>query len=137
MGKYAQKADALHQEKYNCCQSVVLAFAEELGLDEATLAKLTANFGGGMGYAGEVCGAISGMAVVSGALGPWKEIKDKDGKMQSYDCIKELVAEFQKTCGNTRCPALKAMQEEGGKSCTELIQIAADMVAKKMGLAER
>ena len=33
---------------YNCCQSVVLPFAEELGLDEEAVLKLAEHFGPGM-----------------------------------------------------------------------------------------
>lgn len=44
---------------YNCCQSVVLPFAEELGLDEEAVLKLAEHFGSGM-RRGSVCGAVTG-----------------------------------------------------------------------------
>ena len=46
---------------YNCCQSVVLPFAEELGLDEEAVLKLAEHFGSGM-RRGSVCGAVTGGA---------------------------------------------------------------------------
>lgn len=134
MGKYGEKAIKLHDEKYNCCQCVVLAFEDELGVDRKTLAKVTANLGGGLGYAGEVCGAVSGMAIVSGYLGKWDEPTDKLRKEESYNTIKELVEEFKEVNNYSRCPELLKQKEEGGKDCNTLIGIAADMVAKKMGL---
>ena len=42
---------------YNCSQSVVLAFADLLPVDEKTLMKLSSSFGGGMGRLREVCGS--------------------------------------------------------------------------------
>jgi len=134
MGKYGEKAVKLHDEKYNCCQSVVIAFEDEIGLDRKDLMKISANLGGGLGYAGEVCGAVSGMAIVSGYLGGWNEPSDADSKKVSYDTIKELVEEFKEKNNFTRCPDLLEQRKSGGTTCAELIAIAADMVAKKMGL---
>lgn len=134
MGKYGERAVKLHDEKYNCCQSVVLAFCDEIGIEKQELAKLVANLGGGLGYAGEVCGAVSGMAIVSGYLGKWDIPTDQESKKVSYDTIKELVEEFKEKNNYTRCPDLLEQRHSGGTTCAELIGIAADMVAKKMGL---
>lgn len=135
MGKYGKRAVEFHDKKYNCAQSVVLAFKDELGIDQDTLAGLFANFGGGFGYAGEVCGAASGMACVSGFLGNWKEITDKKTKEESYDTVKALIEQFrEENEGNSRCDELRVLGKAGGRSCTELIAECADMVAEKMGL---
>ena len=135
MGKYGKKAVEYHDRKYNCAQSVVLAFKDELGVDQDTLAGLFANFGGGFGYAGEVCGAASGMAAVSGFLGDWKETTDQKSKEESYDRIKSLIEQFRsENEGNARCDELRALGRAGGRSCAELIEQCADMVAERMGL---
>ena len=44
-----EMARAYFAEGYNCSQAVVLAFAEEIGLPPAQLAKAASSFGGGMG----------------------------------------------------------------------------------------
>ena len=49
MKKYRETAMELFSSGYNCAQSVVLTFAEELGLDRATADAMSAPFGGGMG----------------------------------------------------------------------------------------
>ena len=41
---------------YNCAQAVLLAFSDELEIDEKTLALISSSFGGGMGRMREVCG---------------------------------------------------------------------------------
>ena len=55
---------AIAEEKfgggYNCAQSVLFSFCEELGLDADTALKIACGFGAGMGRKGEVCGAVSG-----------------------------------------------------------------------------
>ena len=53
---------------YNCSQAVVLAYKDLLNLDEETLLKLASSFGGGLGRLREVCGCVSGMAIVAGLL---------------------------------------------------------------------
>ena len=37
---------------YNCAQAVLLAFSDELEIDEKTLALISSSFGGGMGKIG-------------------------------------------------------------------------------------
>ena len=45
----AARAETLFREGYNCAQSVVLAYAEEMGLEMKTAARLSSGFGGGVG----------------------------------------------------------------------------------------
>ena len=59
MGKYLEKAKelrAITDVHYNCAQSVICAFEELTGLDDATSRKIGANFGSGMKRGG-TCGA--------------------------------------------------------------------------------
>lgn len=62
------RAEELFHEGYNCSQSVVLAFADLTGVDEALLEKISIGLGGGVGRLREVCGAVSGMAMVAGFI---------------------------------------------------------------------
>ena len=63
-----RRAEELFHEGYNCSQSVVLAFADLTGVDEAMLEKISIGLGGGVGRLREVCGAVSGMAMVAGFI---------------------------------------------------------------------
>ena len=53
---------------FNCCQSVLVAFAEDMGLTEEQACSLGANFGGGM-RCGSACGALTGALMVLGMTG--------------------------------------------------------------------
>ncbi len=44
----------------NCCQAVLVSFAEEIGQDEAFLVKLGSGFGSGMAMMEGTCGAFVG-----------------------------------------------------------------------------
>ena len=63
-------ARELFREGYNCSQAVTLAFADELetrGISREMAAGLASSFGGGLGRLREVCGCVSGMALVWGS----------------------------------------------------------------------
>ena len=61
-----EKAIALHDRKFNCAQSVVLAFDDVWTADPVTVFKAAESFGFGMGDASQTCGAISGMGLILG-----------------------------------------------------------------------
>lgn len=54
--------------KYNCTQSVVKVFENELPVEPDTLLQLTAGFAAGMGCMESTCGALIGAVLVAGAL---------------------------------------------------------------------
>ena len=64
----SERAAQAFVDGYNCAQAVAVAFADLMGMDEKTAARLAAPFGGGMGRLREVCGAVSGMLLVLGSL---------------------------------------------------------------------
>ena len=64
----SEKAAEFFLSGYNCAQSVAMAFAKELGMEEKTAAKIASGFGGGFGRQREVCGAVSGMVMVASYL---------------------------------------------------------------------
>ena len=75
MSKYIDRAMAIRQAQgadgkpaFNCCQTVVAVFAEDLGYDEQTLLKAATYFRSGM-QIGSVCGAITGGLMVLGLAG--------------------------------------------------------------------
>ena len=55
-----EKARDLFLAGYNCAQAVAAAFAEEAGMTEEQMLRLSGGFGGGMGGLRLVCGAVSG-----------------------------------------------------------------------------
>ena len=66
MSKYITRAKELRAivtPHYNCGQSVILPFAEELGIPADLVMRFAANFGGGM-KTGALCGAVAGGVTV-------------------------------------------------------------------------
>lgn len=52
---------------YNCAQSVLIPFAQDVGITREQAGGLALNFGGGMGC-GNVCGAVTGALMAMGAM---------------------------------------------------------------------
>lgn len=65
MSEKSEKALALHNQVYNCAQSVVGAFCENYGIELEHALRLAGGLGGGL-RSGEVCGAVSGAVMVIG-----------------------------------------------------------------------
>lgn len=96
----ALRADtAVH---YNCFQSVLLPFAQELGLTREQAYALGAHFGSGMRH-GATCGALSGALLVLGGLG--------------YDehQATQLIHQFQQAHGATDCATLLRESHQRGE----------------------
>ena len=96
---------------YNCTQAVTAAFAEELGLDEQTAARLSCGFGGGMGRLREVCGTFSGVVMVLSALYGYDDPKDTATKKELYEKIQTLAKRFKQDNGSIICRELLGLDK--------------------------
>ena len=96
-------AAELFLKGYNCAQAVVVAFRDELGLEEEFCAKMASSFGGGMGRMREVCGAVSGMLMVAGLLYGYTQTDDDQKKMAHYALVQELAGKFREQAGSIIC----------------------------------
>lgn len=88
---------------YNCAQSVAIAFADLLGMEEKTLAKMMSGFGGGFGHQGEVCGAISGMTFVINALYGYDDYRATTEKKICYQTSFDMLEQFRACNGSVLC----------------------------------
>ena len=145
-----EKARALFREGYNCAQSVVGAFCDEMQMEKETALRLASSFGGGMGRLREVCGTVSGMFLIAGALCGYDAPKDYEAKKEHYERIQELAARFQAENGSIVCrellgaagrdnsPAPSRRTEEYYKKrpCEELVGTAARIMEAYMAQQE-
>ena len=97
---------------YNCAQSVVLAFSDEIGMDKDTALKISMPFGGGMGRLREVCGAVSGMFMVIGLKYGKADNSDAAAKSAVYSGVQNLAEKFKERNGSIICRELLGI---GGK----------------------
>lgn len=107
-----EKAMELFMKGYNCSQSVVLAYADVLGLDWDAAAKMSASFGGGMARLRQVCGTMSGIAMVAGCLTGTSDPKNAQQKKENYEIVQKLAAEFERRNGSIICRELLGLDTD-------------------------
>ncbi len=92
---HAELARNLFRMGYNCAQAVFCAFAEDMGLDLDTAARLSSSFGGGLGRLRELCGALSGAELALGMLKGYSDVTDPALKSAHYARVRLLAEAFQ------------------------------------------
>jgi C_GCAxxG_C_C family probable redox protein len=137
------RAVELFKEGFNCSQSVFTAFAYRFGMDEETALKVSAGLGGGLGRMREVCGAVSGGAMVIGSICSATEGKDGDSKQKNYELVREFAEKFAKENSSIICRELLELDVKMEKSakpeertaqyykkrpCVELVECAARII---------
>ena len=132
-----ERAEALFKSGLNCAQSVFGAFAEDFGVDAETGAKVACGLGGGIGRLREVCGAVSGAALVLG-------LKYGPDKAVVYPRVQDFAARFRAETGSIVCrELLEGVPKTGGvepeartpeyyqrRPCAELVRLAADILER-------
>ncbi len=105
MSERSERAVELFGNGYNCCQSVLSVFCEDLGLDMQTALKVGCGFGGGLRH-GEVCGAVSGAVMAIGLkCGHYAE-GDTKAKNYCYNNTAEYMRSFDEAHGTVVCREL-------------------------------
>ena len=106
-------ARALHKQGCNCCQSVVMAYADKLPIKPEDAMNVAAPFGRGLAGTREVCGCVSGMAMVCGLTGHNADVRP-------------LIEKFRTEEGDIVCGRLLAA---GKKPCGEMVADAAGILS--------
>ena len=88
------------KSKMNCCQAVLVAFADRLGKSEDELLRLGSGFGSGMATMEGTCGALVGAIMVSSLL-------SQDGEARNNS--RTIMSRFKELCGATICRELKGI----------------------------
>lgn len=134
-------AEKLFKEGYNCCQAVVLAYADCFELDKDTAVRLCAGFGGGMGRLREVCGAFSGAVLLAGMKMPFN-VEDYEAKKAVYQIVQDMAKDFKKINGSIVCrelldltkkaddpaPSQRTQEYYKKRPCAEIVRTAAEIV---------
>jgi C_GCAxxG_C_C family probable redox protein len=101
----AMEARELFSQHYNCAQSAFGPFARLVGMDPELAFKIATPFGGGMGHAGQICGAVSGGLMAIGLV-RGISVYDQEVKYACYDLARQFQDRFQAIHGELTCPGL-------------------------------
>ncbi len=102
----AETAADYKRKGWNCSQSIVKAFSAELGVDEQAAVKMASSLGAGIGHNGEVCGALSGAALVIGARYGNTDPADTASRDKAYEKANLLLEKFEKEYHTVLCREL-------------------------------
>lgn len=140
----SEKAVALFESGYNCAQAVFVAFADVVGMDEEAALRLSSSFGGGVGRQREVCGAVSGMCMVAGALFGYDDVTDPKVKTEHYALIQEMCGKFREAFGSIVCrellgaktatttpvPSARTPEYYATRPCAKFVGMCADILGE-------
>jgi C_GCAxxG_C_C family probable redox protein len=101
-----ERAVSTFDEGFNCAQSVLSAWGEELGLDRETALGVATAFGGGMGHRGDTCGAVTGAFMAIGLKHSRLRADDEETRDRAYALVNRFVEEFQARHGSIVCREL-------------------------------
>lgn len=137
-----EKAMELFKQGYNCSQSVYGAFCEDFSLDFNQAMCIASGLGGGVGRLREVCGAVSGMALVLSLKYGNYAPDDHESKAELYKKIQFVAGEFEKANGSIICKNLLKVEKTSPepekrteafyhkRPCGELVGCAAEILEK-------
>jgi len=91
---------------YNCAQSVLYSFCDDLGLDKDTALRLVCGFGAGMARKQGICGAVSGGIAVIGLKHGRGEGQARAVMEDMYRKVRELMLRFESKHGTCVCSTL-------------------------------
>jgi C_GCAxxG_C_C family probable redox protein len=139
MPKPSETAVNFFDQGFNCAQSVLVAFAPQLGLQESQALKLASPFGGGVSRRGQICGAVTGALM---ALGLAQGVDSPASKEEAYRLGQEFLQKFEAKHGTILCRELLnedistpvGLQQARDKGifsvlCPQLVRDAAEITA--------
>lgn len=137
---HKELAAQLFLDGYNCAQAIMVAFTDVTGLEKNDAARMSSAFGGGMGRMREVCGAVSGMLMVTSLLYGYSDPKDTDGKLAHYQLVQDLAGKFRAQAGSIVCrellknppsdpkPTPRTAEYYKVRPCARMVMLAAEIL---------
>ena len=142
MSKQGDAAYGYFLKGYNCSQSVVAAFAPQLGLTEEMALRLSSGFGAGIGRMREVCGVFCGMVTVLSLV--YADPADPQDKSRMYALVQQAAELYRSRNGGGSivCRELLWLKQAEGspvasprtgeyyrkRPCPQLIRLAGDLM---------
>ncbi|MCC8153962.1 MAG: C-GCAxxG-C-C family protein [Tannerellaceae bacterium] len=149
-----KKAVDNFESGYNCAQAVFLAYADLFNLNKELAATMSVSFGGGIGRMREVCGAVSGMAMIAGFHSPVTEPTNIDQRTLNYSTVQRMADAFKAEYETIICrellkkketktdtnpqPSKRTQEYYSKRPCAKFVataaRIAGEMLKKESGI---
>ncbi len=103
MTDHAKRAEELFCSGCNCAQAIFCAYEDLTGYSHEDAMRISSSFGGGLGRLREVCGTMSGAAMVAGVLWGYDETDNDKVKAAHYKLIQDIADRFKAKYGTIIC----------------------------------
>lgn len=124
-----QRCLELRSQGYNCAQSLAMVFDDITGVDNAVMERVSAGLGGGIGGRGDVCGCVTAMAMIEGAV----SYESPRAKARLYRRVSSCADEFVDRHATTSCRELKRTYRV---SCNDLILDTIEIIHRRLCAAD-
>jgi len=92
---------------YNCCESVLLALKDNLGVEPDIIPKIGTGIGAGVSLNGLLCGCISSVAIAIGLK--YGRTDAEENPQPVWRMVDQYIAEFKERFGYVNCRQLTGL----------------------------
>lgn len=131
-----QKAIELFNEKYNCAQSIMLAYCDLVDINEDIAFRISSGFEGGIAKLGKTCGTLNASVMLLSLRHGETTKLDVDSKMKRRNIIRDFVNEFAKS-HNKGINCVEILKEENDKTYTMHSEKCKDIVSEVCDLLDK
>ena len=130
--------------KLTCCESILMAGCEALGIKSDLVPDITLGLAGGIGLQGDTCGIVTASALVLSLAVAKKEDEYPKKKMRTFQAAGRFHKAFKKQFGKTDCRSLCGLDlttPEGRKklqdrvkeqTCAKFVRAGSKLLAKEL-----
>ena len=104
LDRAARKSKELWESGYYCAESVLLALAEEQGIQSDLIPRIATGFCSGVARSCGMCGAVSG-AIMGLSLFKGRSLPDESVE-EIYTAVRGLMGMFEEKFGSINCQGL-------------------------------
>lgn len=118
------KAEYYYKEGYNCAETIFLTYRDYLAPEmDPSMVKLMTGFGGGLGYHGCMCGALTGSVVALNMIRG--RTTSQGSRKEAYELASEFAEKFEEEYNGACCRILNPYpfrSPEQKANCLKIIQ---------------
>lgn len=129
--------------KRTCCESILLAGCQALGVNSDLVRDIALGLAGGVGMQGGTCGVLTGSALVLSLAVAKKEPERAKRVAKTMEAVGRVYQGFQKQCGHTDCRSLSGFDlttPEGKQrlksvrvgTCANYVRVGARLLALEL-----
>jgi C_GCAxxG_C_C family probable redox protein len=109
---------------YNCCETVLLALAEHLGVESNLIPKIATGVGAGFSLNGFTCGCISASAIAIGLK--YGRTSSRESPQVAWKRVDRFIAAFRDRWGAVTCRELTGLDVKTAEGMREYLRSVHD-----------